>query len=318
MRKRIAFLLTIGLIITSCGVNENKDEKYMEISKNEISESEKYSDDINRQESESESDINNTIIEDYTIETNENEQTTENASTEAETVVNEKIISKAIYDGEVENIGFVRTYDEIIYSISRPEIAVASVELEWLVLDERFKGAAKINRQIEEIQKQNVEFGKNMALEVEEWIDEITGANYCYSSIPMEISYFDNNYLSFCQEDYVYTGGAHGMPYWNGYTFDLHTGELLGLEAVISNSEEELQEIVTRYFAEMINKEPEFYWENAIDNVRKTVNFESLFYLTEGGIKFYYEPYALACYAAGFQEVIIPYDEFKMKIQVNS
>ena len=66
--------------------------------------------------------------------------------------------------------------------------------------------------------------------------------------------------MSFCQQEYDYQGGAHGMPLWIGLTFDLETGERLSLPDVIANSEEELNSIVTEYFAEYINGNPEEFW----------------------------------------------------------
>ncbi len=115
-------------------------------------------------------------------------------------------------------------------------------------------------------------------------------------------------------KEYEYLGGAHGMPYWAGFTFDLQTGERLLLSDITGISQEELKEVVSRYFAEMISQKPENFWEDAVDVVYETTNFESDFYLTEQGIVFYYGPYDLACYAAGFQKVTIPYYEFNMQI----
>lgn len=106
--------------------------------------------------------------------------------------------------------------------------------------------------------------------------------------------------------------------YADGKTFDLQTGKQLTLNDVIGNSEEELKEIVTAYFAEMINQNPGNFWDNAVESVREWTDLESTFYLTEEGIKFYFEPYVLASYAAGFQEVVIPYSEFEMKISVGT
>ena len=104
------------------------------------------------------------------------------------------------------------------------------------------------------------------------------------------------------------------MPIWTGFTFDLQTGARLSLTDIIGNSEEELKEIVTRYFAEYISQAPEAFWEDALDTVRENINFNSDFYLNENGITFYFSPYELASYAAGFQEVTVPFEEFEMKI----
>ena len=111
---------------------------------------------------------------------------------------------------------------------------------------------------------------------------------------------------------------AHGILYRIGYTFNLQTGDRLVLEDVIANSEEELKDIVTKYFGEMILTDPGYYWDDALDTVREWTDLESSFYLTEGGIRFYFGPYALAPFAAGFPEDTIPYEEFEMKIPVGN
>ena len=110
------------------------------------------------------------------------------------------------------------------------------------------------------------------------------------------------------------------MLYRIGYTFDLQTGERLVLEDVIANNEEELKDIVTKYFEKEILANPDsgYYWSDAPDTVRELTDLESSFYLTERGIRFYFEPYLLACWAAGFQEVTVPYEEFELKIPVGN
>lgn len=47
--------------------------------------------------------------------------------------------------------------------------------------------------------------------------------------------------------------------------------------------EEELKDIVTRYFEEMIMADSISYWDDALDTVRGQTDLESSFYLTEGG-----------------------------------
>ncbi len=74
----------------------------------------------------------------------------------------------------------------------------------------------------------------------------------------------------------------------------------------------------TKHFTNYINEEPAGFWDEAIDTVRESAGFDSDFYLTEGGLVFYYSPYDLACYAAGFQQVTIPYSEFDIKIPIDA
>ena len=86
------------------------------------------------------------------------------------------------------------------------------------------------------------------------------------------------------------------------------------IKSILSEITNQLKEIVSGYFAEMINREPENFWENSVEYVYEDISFQSDFYLTEQGIVFFYHPYELAAYAAGFQKVTIPYSEFDMLI----
>lgn len=233
----------------------------------------------------------------------------------------EEKLGEAFYDSGIGEVGTIQSYYERTYSRTMPDVLLTETDLEWLQVDEKFAGADKINRYLEEEQNKNIEYENGNVEWMEEMIKEYgeDGISHSsYSSTLSEIAYFDGRYVSFCQQEYDYQGGAHGMPLWIGLTFDLETGERLSLPDVIANSEEELNSIVTEYFAEYINGNPEEFWEDALDIVRDEICFESDFYLTEDGIKFYFHPYDLSSYAAGFPEVTIPYDEFEMKISLQS
>ena len=233
----------------------------------------------------------------------------------------EEKLGEAFYGSGIGEVGTIQSYYERTYSRTMPDVLLTETDLEWLQVDEKFAGADKINRYLEEEQNKNIEYENGNVEWMEEMIKEYgeDGISHSsYSSTLSEIAYFDGRYVSFCQQEYDYQGGAHGMPLWIGLTFDLETGERLSLPDVIANSEEELNSIVTEYFAEYINGNPEEFWEDALDVVRDEICFESDFYLTEDGIKFYFHPYALSSYAAGFPEVTIPYDEFEMKISLQS
>lgn len=233
----------------------------------------------------------------------------------------EEKLGEAFYDSDIGEVGTIQSYYERTYSRTMPDVLLTETDLEWLQVDEKFAGADKINRYLEEEQNKNIEYENGNVEWMEEMIEEYgeDGISHSsYSSTLSEIAYFDGRYVSFCQQEYDYQGGAHGMPLWIGLTFDLETGERLSLPDVIANSEEKLNSIVTEYFAEYINGNPEEFWEDALDIVRDEICFESDFYLTEDGIKFYFHPYALSYYAAGFPEVTIPYDEFEMKISLQS
>lgn len=248
----------------------------------------------------------------------------------------EELFGEAFYDSGIGEVGNMEVYREHISKEGRfPESKTKAeleidIDLKWLQLDDRFPGSAAINEYLAEAQRQNIAYEKEL---LEDFITEDEEGEpeekICeegdyrllnhYTSEFSKISYFDNRYISFYQseEDYGY-GMAHGILYRIGYTFDLQTGERLVLEDVIANSEEELKDIVTKYFGEMILADSGYYWDDALDTVRERTDLESSFYLSEGGIRFYFGPYALAPFAAGFPEVTIPYEEFEMRIPVGN
>lgn len=228
----------------------------------------------------------------------------------------EHVLAECIYDTGIAQIGKLQSFSKDIYSKKKPEIRLYDIDLEWLAVDDRYPGSNLINTYLNAHQETNIAMSEQEAQGMEEWAEEV--GNTLYSQLRSscyDLGYYDNHYISFVQEEYVYySGAAHGMPYWVSFTFDLETGEKLLLSDICTNSEAEVKEIVARYFKEKIDKAPGDFWPDAVETVRETITLESDFYLTEEGMVFYYEPYALACYAAGFQEVTIPYEEFYMTI----
>lgn len=229
-------------------------------------------------------------------------------------------VGEAYYDSGIADIGRMEKIQEKIYSKENEEVVIYEEDISYLTVDKRFQGADRINSILYENEVENIyTIPLNIVEEMEKEVKEYGGCiSWSYESKPSRIYFFDGRYFSFYQDYYIFTGGAHGMPYWTGYTFDLQTGEELFLNDIISNSEEELKEIVTGYFTELIAGEPGGFWEDAPQYVEENTDFESLFYLTKEGIVFYFGPYELSCYAAGFQQVTIPYSEFEMKIDLSA
>lgn len=228
----------------------------------------------------------------------------------------EEILGEAFYDTGIADVGELVSCYEEIYSMFDQEVQLATIDLEWLKVDERFAGASAINEYMQQHHQAIYDYEKNLTAEMDETIKDDTLYGilpYFYTSNLEEITYYDEKYLSFCQAEYEYMGGAHGMPYRVGFTFHLETGERLKLPDVIGNSEEELKEIVTGYFVKLMNEYPEIgFWDDSEEYVRENINFDSRFYLTEEGIVFYFGPYEISSFAAGFQWVTIPYSEFEM------
>lgn len=241
---------------------------------------------------------------------------------------NREILGEAFFDSGIGAVGRVENYSVETLSEVNPDWGHVSVELERLVVEESFPGAADINRSLTEVQENIILYEEQNFLDMEKYLKdtgeklasaaEREGVNfrehYSYNSVLSSVFCYGDRWLSFYQEDDDYTGGAHGSLYRKGYTFDLLTGKRLALGDVVGNSEEEINTIVTQYFELYINEEPEAFWEDAMDIVREGIGMESDFYLKEEGICFYFPPYAIASFAAGFPEVTVPYEKFEIKI----
>lgn len=240
----------------------------------------------------------------------------------------DEAVGDAYYDSGIGALGHVEKYKEEIYSTAKPEVELAHIELGRLVVDGNFAGADEINRILKEEQDNIIAYAEETAGDFREEVlesgrleeyAEFNGSyammEYDYRSDLTWIPYFDGRYVSFYMEGSIYEGQIHGMPYHTGFTFDLQTGKQLTLSDIIGNSEEELKQIVTKYFREYIDRNPERFWDDAVQIVRENTSFYSDFYLTEKGICFYFGPYAIASFADGFQEVRIPYSEFDIKME---
>ncbi len=70
------------------------------------------------------------------------------------------------------------------------------------------------------------------------------------------------------------------------------------------------------YFIDYANDTRGGGWEQGIDTVRERATLDSEYYLSNEGIVFYYEVGAVSLSVNGFYRVVIPYSEFKMKINL--
>lgn len=218
-----------------------------------------------------------------------------------------------LYRTKIHEVGTLATEKHEIYSENNPDLLIGTLDIEWLSIDSSFAGSNIINEYLyeSEVASQLAVFEDNVRRD-EDYFDEST-MPYSYDSEVECVRYFDGKYVSFVQERYDYFGGAHGMPLWEGYVFDLETGKRLLLPDIVPDTQEaELKDLVAEYFGEMIDESPSDYWPDAKETVRESVSMETTdFVLTDEGICFYMHPYNIAAYAMGFSEVTIPYTQFK-------
>ena len=146
-----------------------------------------------------------------------------------------------------------------------------------------------------------------------------------YSGLPYEfyntvtgLTYYDDHLLSLRITEYDYTGGAHGSAVNSYYVMDRKTGQKLLLGDIVDLNNTDFKSLVVKYLKEKISKNPEMFFEGAEQNIENGYqNNEFNFYLTKEGVGVEFGQYEIAPYAAGMQDIVIPYDELKLKVDVN-
>lgn len=115
----------------------------------------------------------------------------------------------------------------------------------------------------------------------------------------------DEKHLTLRLDGYSYTGGAHPNAFASIGTFDLETGERLGVEDFVGDLEK-LKTLAEEHF----RKERADVFEEGFDfeegwpfAIAHNVG------LTTDGLFFCYVPYEVMPYALGFTEFVIPFDE---------
>lgn len=220
---------------------------------------------------------------------------------------------------DTENPGFFY-YDVSNSMLSDDELATASYHYKIPQLTKKSAIAGSINAQIMDcFQSKAASAMDEMTSSIDMYEQEKhnlpeNSTSFNYSDDASYTITFDNGkYLSILINHYIYMGGAHGMPFRSVLTFDLDTGEQVSGDTLFAIDEDAFRKLRTEAFASLIKQDPSAYWEDALQIVENTTDFyTSGYYLSNDGVTFYYGPYDLAPYAAGFIEVTVPYDKIPL------
>jgi hypothetical protein len=123
-----------------------------------------------------------------------------------------------------------------------------------------------------------------------------------------KISYQSPELISLFYEIYTYTGGAHPMSYQRFVNIDPKIMEVVDLQSRLRKKEQLANEV-----EQMIRR------ENDLDSA---ASWDAYFFtdqfvfpqemgLTKNGLKLVYNPYEILPFAAGFTEIVIPFDDLK-------
>lgn len=233
------------------------------------------------------------------------------------------LLKPALFQSPILKLGHVEGEYEKIPCVCGAYTA-AELYTEKMVFKGDGEAAEAMNRTMEERRQQVIQSaGANFSAEDEDWIHQQAESGRCNTLTYVidgseGITYLDDYYVSILASGYEYTGGAHGIPFREYFVFDRETGARLALSDILETPVEELQAKVGAAFRKLAEK-TNFAFEAPEDlehTVSDDVSYDSPFFLTEEGIAFYYDPYVIASYAEGFPQVVIPYEELKLKIEL--
>ncbi len=117
----------------------------------------------------------------------------------------------------------------------------------------------------------------------------------------------DTKVLSILYDCYDYTGGMHGYSYFTTENYNTATGELLKLSDVITDIEA-LPDII---WLKLDSAYPDIpFWSEDVNMAELLEDDSVVWTLDYNGITFYFNPYTLAAYAYGRQQVSVSYSDF--------
>lgn len=130
--------------------------------------------------------------------------------------------------------------------------------------------------------------------------------NKCLLDISWDIKYNSHDFLSTVEEKYVYTGGAHGSTMRIPRNIDMAAKREIKLADLFA--EDGYANTLNRFIAELIQENPDEYKELWAKAEIKD-SHQTDFYINDGNLVIFFQPYDLSYYARGFVEFPIPLKE---------
>lgn len=126
------------------------------------------------------------------------------------------------------------------------------------------------------------------------------------NTVTATITYNNNNVFSIVQEQYTYSGGAHGNTETSAHTFESEFGTELSLGDLLSIPDAQIPTLITNEFQILKMTDPA-YSDIDLSAIASGLNANSKFYLNDTGLVIYFNPYEVAPGAAGRVEMTLPY-----------
>lgn len=110
------------------------------------------------------------------------------------------------------------------------------------------------------------------------------------------VAYNQNGFLSIVLDDYIYTGGAHGITGRHGYTVDINTGKTYDLKGLFKPGTDYIL-LLSEEIALQIEQQ-NLMLLNPFEMIREDQDF----YIEGDALVVYFQQYELMAYAYGFPE----------------
>ncbi len=128
--------------------------------------------------------------------------------------------------------------------------------------------------------------------------------------ITQDVKRTDGGFISFIEEHYIYTGGAHGNTSWFPRNIDTLSAEPHALALSELFSDKGYRETINRLIDEEAAEDPEKYSELWAEP-HITEENENNYYITDEDLVIFFPPYTLSYYAKGFIEFNIKLTEIE-------
>lgn len=135
--------------------------------------------------------------------------------------------------------------------------------------------------------------------------DNIDFAYYFEDKVEGKILRADSVILSIEESSYYFSGGAHGIYGNLGINFDAQTGEKLTISQIVKDTDA-LLALVKKKLTENY---PEVQFDDLDEKLKAETVKDLNFAVTADGIKIYFNPYELASYADGEQQITVTFAE---------
>jgi hypothetical protein len=122
-----------------------------------------------------------------------------------------------------------------------------------------------------------------------------------------DVSFYKNNLVVLEINGYDYPfGAAHGMPVKKYAHIDLKTGRFYQLKELFKQ-EADYVKVISEMIGEQIKNDEQYSY--VFPDTYKGIKADQPFFISDGELNIYFEPYEIAPYAAGFPTFAIPFHD---------